>query len=156
MKQINYYGLLTLLLIGLIIGFLLRSCSDHTPKNGDKLPSLKVAASNLKHEEKQAKDSVQIKEVVRTKYLIRWKEVRHDSLIPCETKLLVSDTVIMRDSYLISSLKEVIRIDSLLIIAQDSIIKIDSIALRSKKKFWKGFKFGYISGVATGALIMYR
>lgn len=88
--------------------------------------------------EKKAKDSIHekviYKDSIRTKIVVKWKVIRHDSLIPCETKLVICDTLIEQDSGLISSLKAEILVDNLIIHNQDTIIKNDSIALKKANR----------------------
>ena len=141
-----------LLAIAVIVLVCWKGCGNPVVKESLTTP-IKAKVATYKQDQKKLKDSIVYRDVIRTKYLVMWKEVRHDSIIPCETKLLVCDTLILQDSALISSLRAVIKTDSLIILSQDSIIRIDSIALRSNKKFWKGFKWGFVAGNITGALL---
>jgi hypothetical protein len=84
--------------------------------------------------EKQKADSVRTiivyRDSIRTKVVTKWKEIRYDSLIPCETKLLICDTVIKVDSTLIRELKTTIKIDSCIIEGQDKLIRADSLTIK--------------------------
>lgn len=92
---------------------------------------------------------------IRTKFVYKWRTVK-DTINLTDTvevlKLLsVCDTIIYTDSVEIQTLKtinfnyaKICRIDS---------VKIDSLT-KSKKKYWKGFKNGFIAGsVLTGSII---
>jgi len=149
MKQI--YKSIPIIILVVVAFFLLGKCEREVAKESLTTEPLKAKARELKTEQKQAKDTVIYRERVRTKYLVMWKEVRHDSLIPCETKLLVCDTVIRADSAVIIAQARVIAKSDIIIATQDSIIKMDSIALKSNKKFWRGFKWGFGVGNITGA-----
>ena len=46
---------------------------------------------------------IEYKTKVTTKYVTKWLHVRYDSIIPCNEKLLICDTVIRADSSLIAS-----------------------------------------------------
>lgn len=71
---------------------------------------------------------------VRIKYITRWKEIRHDSVIPCQEKLKACDTIIKIDSTEIAQLKEVIKIDSNIIFNQQKVIHQDSVQITGLKK----------------------
>jgi len=99
-------------------------------------------------------DSVQ-KVVVFTntqqiKIVNRWREVRHDSLIPCEQLLVLCDTLVTADSSLISEQKVLIGMQDSVIKIQDLVIKSDSITITKLNKkvknrkliFWTGFVLG--------------
>lgn len=152
MKQISY-TLLIIILTALAVVFFMRKCGNRPEIQDSSTEPIKAKVATYKQDQKKLKDSIVYRDIVRTKYLVMWKEVRHDSITPCETKLLVCDTVIRADSTLIVAQRKVIKTDSLIILSQDSIIRIDSIALRSNKKFWKGFKWGFGVGNVTGAAI---
>jgi len=147
MKQIYKYIGLSFLTV-LVVVFFMRKCSNSEIPNLNN--PLKERVVYLKADQKKLKDSIVYKEVVRTKYLVMWKEVRHDSLIPCETKLLVCDTIIRADSAVIVAQALVIKKSDVIIATQDSVIKMDSIALKSNKKFWRGFKIGFATGAILG------
>lgn len=112
----HHYLLFILVIAVLVIALFYKGC-DSVVKE-----SLTPHIDTLKIIETRYKDTVHIKEVIRNKVMVMWREVRHDSITPCETKLLICDTVIRVDSSLICSLKDVIRIDSTAILSQDSVI----------------------------------
>ena len=104
----------------------------------------------LKNKLKVGKDSIIYRDSVRTKVVVKWKTIRHDSLIPCETKLLVCDTVIQADSALISVLKADIEVSKYLFNQYEEKISQDSITIQKLNKkvknrkaiFWTGFVLG--------------
>jgi len=99
-------------------------------------------------------DSVQ-KVVVFTntqqiKIVNRWRELRHDSLIPCEQLLVLCDTLVTADSSLICEQKVLIGMQDSVIKIQDLVIKSDSVTITKLNKkvknrkliFWTGFVLG--------------
>ena len=125
-----------------------RSC-EHTPVidyNKDFRDSINL----LKNKLKVGKDSIIYRDSVRTKVVTRWKTIRHDSLIPCETKLLICDTVIQTDSALISVLKADIEVSKYLFNQYEEKISQDSVTIHKLTKkvknrkaiFWTGFILG--------------
>jgi len=89
----------------------------------------------------------------------KWREVRHDSLIPCETKLLAADTVIRADSNLIASFQQAMFIDSIMLENYSKLAIRDSATIaRLEKKLKRTRKIAYllaaISGGAIGASLV--
>lgn len=132
----------------LVILLACRSC-EHTPVidyNKDFRDSINL----LKNKLKVGKDSIIYRDSVRTKVVTRWKTIRHDSLIPCETKLLICDTVIQTDSALISVLKADIEVSKYLFNQYEEKISQDSVTIHKLTKkvknrkaiFWTGFILG--------------
>lgn len=122
LKYLPYAVILVLLII------LFRNCGKTEPI---------IDISPIKKEiikDKKIKDSIHekviYKDSIRTKIVAKWKVIRKDSLIPCETKLLVCDTLLMADSSLIQSLKAELVVSDLIIHNQSEVIKTDSIALK--------------------------
>lgn len=93
--------------------------------------------------------------IIQTKEVVKWRskyhEVRHDSIIPCEEKLAICDTVIVKDSTLIATQKIYIGIQDTIIKDQSAVI--DSLT-KSRRKFWNGFKCGFIAGNVTGGVVV--
>jgi len=118
-----------------IIAFLLalRSCEQPKQAKTDTSQLRQFIATN-KAKLTVLKPIIIYKDSIRTKYVTKWKEVRHDSLIPCPEKLAIADTVIYRDSSLISSLKLLCKIDSSIIADQSKVIVSDSITIKGLKK----------------------
>lgn len=119
-----------------IIAFLLalRSCESSPSTLPVETKELKQSIATNKAKAERLKPIIIIKDSIRTKYVTKWKEVRHDSLIPCPEKLAIADTVIYRDSSLISSLKLLCKIDSSIIADQSKVIVSDSITIKGLKK----------------------
>lgn len=131
MKQIHKYIAIIILLI---IVFFFGWCSRNPePIQTDTSPLRDSIATN-KAKLAVLKPVIIYKDSIRTKYVTKWKEVRHDSLIPCPEKLAVADTVIYQDSSLIYSLKLLCKIDSNIIAEQSKVISADSITIKGLKK----------------------
>ena len=96
----------------------------------------------------RASDSVRI--------ITKWKyRTLHDT-IPCNIKLIYCDSVIYRDSISINYKDSIIINYDSLIPKYKKLAKIDSLKIdsltHSRKKFWKGFKFGFCVGVSAGSV----
>lgn len=135
-----------LIFLAFLIGRGCKSDQKTFPAN-----NLKQEIVTIKQIQAKIKDTVIYKEKIRQVVVTKWKEIRRDSLIPCPEKLLVADTVIYQDSSLITSLRSLVGIDSLLISKQDSVIS--DLRMQLKKRFWKGFKIGFLTGNATGIVV---
>lgn len=143
-------------LIAIIIFLLFKQCQpDNDSKfNENKIDSLKQRIDTLKSVKVILKDTVIYKEKVVYKWRDRYHEVRHDSLIPCEEKLIICDTLIQADSSLIKSLKDVIVIDSCIISTQSIVINTDSVLIKQQKKQLRKQKILTITGYALSALVV--
>ena len=71
---------------------------------------------------------VKTHDVIRTKYIDKY-HIIHDSL-PCEEVLTLCDTILVKDSVLISALYAVISVDSTIISKQQAIHGMDSITIQ--------------------------
>jgi hypothetical protein len=135
----NYYILGGIILVMVII-FTLRRCNRVQP-----VPPLRI--------ETKVRDSIRtvviVKDSIRTKYVHHWHTIRYDSLIPCEVKLAIADTVILIDSSEIASLKQLIGQDSIIISKLYDNIRKDTIVIRKLNKSLKRQKF--ITKIAFGA-----
>lgn len=92
---------------------------------------------------------------VRTKLVYKWRTKRDTvnlrDTIEIKKLFNICDTVILTDSIEIQTLK-LINKKFYALVKSDS-LKIDSLT-KSKKKYWKGFKNGFIAGsVLTGGLL---
>jgi len=145
LKDIRFYVLT--IIVCFIIFFNCKGCQPEPINNIDS---------------KQIHDTIKVLQTkvvtldsIRTKFVYKWRTVK-DTINLTDTvevlKLLsVCDTIIYTDSVEIQTLKtinfnyaKICRIDS---------VKIDSLT-KSKKKYWKGFKNGFIAGsVLTGSII---
>lgn len=121
------------------------------------LSHIKSEIANLK----KASDSIKPiiieseKTVVKTQTI--WKQVRYDSLIPCEEILLYCDTLYQADSTLIAQQRWFIGVQNDIIRKQDTIIKSDSLTIKELSKKPKGrlkaFVVGFAIGFGAGAAI---
>jgi len=137
MKQIYKYIVVIILLA---VAFFLGKCEWGVVKESLTTEPIKERVVYLKADQHKLKDTIIYRERIRTKYVVMWKEVRHDSLIPCETKLLVCDTIIRADSAVIIAQKAVISKSDIIIATQDSIIKMDSLTIGGLRKENKKLK----------------
>jgi len=144
-KDIRFYVLT--IIVCFIIFFNCRGCQPEPINNIDSKPihdTIKVLQTKV-----VTLDSI------RTKFVYKWRTVK-DTINLTDTvevlKLLsVCDTIIYTDSVEIQTLK-LINKKFYDLVKSDS-LKIDSLT-KSKKKYWKGFKNGFIAGsVLTGSII---
>jgi hypothetical protein len=147
------YYLPFFLAIAIIICFIPKTCEKNEPiGNPDKL---KDAISQLKKQADSNKAVVVYKDSIRTRYVTKWREIRHDSLIPCETKLVHCDTLLLIDSSLIYSLKQAVFLDSIIIGNYQKLSSQDSIKIANLSKVVKrrGKIIKVLSAIAGGAIV---
>ncbi len=136
-NRIFTYALLTAV-IALLCIVLFRGCNEPEPQTNP----LKAEVAALKQTKSAIHDTVIYRDSIRTITVTKWRTVRHDSLIPCETKLIICDTVIRADSALIAALRSEVLISDLIISKQDTIIRTDSTTIAHltrkvrRQKFW--------------------
>lgn len=149
-KTIQLYKILLFVLGVLFVFSLLPKCSSSVIPNNqaihDTIKVLQIKADTL--------------EVVRTKLVTKWRTSTdtiniHDT-IQVKAALQLCDTIIVTDSLEIATLR-LINNKFYQVVKSDSLV-IDSLK-RSKKKYFKGFKHGFasgviISGVAGSLLIL--
>jgi hypothetical protein len=122
MSNRSYYltiAALLVLLVWVVMGF--PSCErNDTPDNLE--PARKeIVAAKLKSD--SIRTIIDTVTITRTKYITKYRDVRHDSLIPCHEKLQICDTVVIQDSVLIAEQRQLIKQDSIIIARQDTLIK---------------------------------
>lgn len=126
------YTIVIIILTAVACCLILRSCVKPVSKENLHTETKLVLAKESKIHAREKKAKI-IHDTV-TKWRTRYKAVRYDSLIPCETKLVICDTIVIKDSLLISKLEGIQ-------LTQDSVIKDwhtihanDSTALRRANK----------------------
>lgn len=121
------------------------------------LSPIKAKIANLKRATDSIKPIIVESEKTVLKTRTIWKQVRYDSLIPCEEILLYCDTLYQVDSTLIAQQKWFIGVQSDIIRKQDTIIKSDSVTINELSKKPKGrlkaFVIGFAIGFGAGAVI---
>lgn len=148
------YYYLPFILVLIIFALIYKQCNNKviTPIPNNK--ELKKNIDSILSEIAILKPLERSADSVRT--IIKWKyKTLHDT-IPCEIKLVYCDSVVYRDSISISYKDSIIvKYDSLFpkyqLLAKIDSITIDSLT-RSRKKFWKGFKIGFVLGNITGVV----
>lgn len=147
------YYLPFFLAIAVIICFIPKTCEKNEPiGNPDKL---KDTINHVKKQADSNKVVVVYKDSIRTRYFTKWKEIRHDSLIPCETKLIHCDTLLIADSSLIYSLKQAVFLDSIIIGNYQKLSSQDSTKIASLERVVKrrGKIIKVLSVIAGGAIV---
>lgn len=158
MKTMKLSNIVIIILsVAVICLLLFKGCGADQPIKNDyshTVDSLKNKIVSLEAIRAELKDTVFYKEKIVYRYRDHYHEVRHDSLIPCEEKLVICDTLIRADSSLIASQKEVIKIDSIIISEQVKVIKIDSIEVKRLNKEVKKQKVIKVVTIITSAVVV--
>ena len=151
MNKPNYY--LPFILILIIFALLYKQCDNKVitqPSNSHvkkQIDSIHDEIELLKPLEHSA-DSVRT--IIKLKY-----RTLHDT-IPCEIKLVYCDSVIYRDSISIIYKDSILSKYDSLFPKYQMLAKIDSCTIdsliHSRKKFWKGFKVGVVTGYVLGVI----
>lgn len=148
--------IICILSAALFFTIIFHSCSkpEISPSETPKL----ILKANTQESKIKAEES---KATVLHDTVIKWRErfrvVRHDSLIPCETKLIICDTILVKDSTLIAAKDSIISHYGVLVSDWKQVHSSDSTDLvnankevkKQKRKviFWKVVS-------ATGAVIL--
>ena len=151
MNKPNYY--LPFILILIIFALLYKQCDNKVitqPSNSHvkkQIDSIHDEIELLKPLEHSA-DSIRV--------ITKWKyRTLHDT-IPCEIKLVYCDSVVYRDSISIIYKDSILSKYDSLFPKYQMLAKIDSCTIdsliRSRKKFWKGFKVGFGTGYVLGLI----
>lgn len=140
----------------------MQTCDNQKFPRWEPTTEIKKQITEKKQDKEIAQARVDTVEKIREKVVLKWRTIRHDSLIPCHEKLIICDTLLVADSTLISELKTEIKIDNEIIGLQDKHIRADSLTIsvltksvkkeRRKKKFWRTVCM--ITTGLAGALIM--
>ena len=132
----------------LIMLFYFKLCNKPLPPpQPDKL---KKTIDTTKAKRAALDSVIIIKESIRTVHVHHWHTTRHDSLIPCETKLSIADTVIMADSSLIFSLKQELFLDSIILGNYSKLASRDSSTIaKLDKKLKRAKKINRILSIVT-------
>ncbi len=136
-------------MLALILALLFKSCgsNDSTPVP-DKTKPIRDTIRILE-------TKVVVLDSTRTKLVYKWRTIT-DTISLRDTVSIIRafnlcDTIIVKDSTEIVVLKDINK--KYVSIFRIYSLKIDSLT-RSKKKFWKGFKSGFVAGsVFTGSII---
>jgi hypothetical protein len=135
-KLYKLFILICLIVLALIISDMFKSCSksEHIDING----TIKAEIKKDILRKDSVKEVIVYRDSIRTKLVTKWRTIRHDSLIPCEDKLIACDTLLVTDSLLISSLKHEIKLTDTIIRNYQKVVYNDSIVIiglnRSIKK----------------------
>ena len=157
MKTMKLSNIVIGVLSAVICLLLFNKCGSPEPVKNDynhTVDSLKNKITDLEAIQSELKDTVFYKEKIVYRWRDRYHETRHDSLIPCEEKLVICDTLIQADSSLIASQKAVIKIDSTIIGEQAKVIKIDSIEIKRLNKEVKKQKVIKVVTIITSAVVV--
>ena len=156
-KIYKLFILICLIVLGLIISDMFKSCSksEHV---ADISPIKDRIKSDIIRKD-SVKEVIVYRDSIRTKYITKWRTIRHDSLIPCEDKLAKCDTILYVDSLLISSLKHEIKLSDTIIHNYQKVVYNDSIVIiglnRSIKKQRNKTKLAVlVAGLFAGLAIV--
>lgn len=119
-----------LIVLALIISDMFKSCKKEQININ---PIKETIKEDLKRKD-SVKEIIVYRDSVRKVVVHHWHTIRKDSLIPCETKLIVCDTLIKVDSLLITDLKHEINIGDSIIKNYQKVVLIDSNTIVGLKK----------------------
>lgn len=152
------YGILTAALFLLTVVVLVRSC-ERPDSIVVETDHIKTAIAKIQAKKDSVKPIIQIQTVEVVKYRERWHRLKDTIYIPsgCDTvfKTIVSacDSVIQKDSILISSLQFQARLDSSIISDQGKIIRADSLTILGlNKEVRKQKRHKRIALIAAGVI----
>lgn len=117
------------LIAALVVVLFWRECGRPemiVPVTADSSVFYRSKVSDLKHELAIRKPEIQVKEVQVVKWQKRWKTSRHDSLIPCDSLVVICDSTIVADSSLIAVQKVQLATADSLISSLETLRRIDS------------------------------
>lgn len=132
MKQ-HYKLIAIFLLAGIISVFIFGKCGSNRPEipnSSIENDILKSVISDLNHDRDSLLTLTASKDTVWMKGAIRWREAKEQykaDSIPCDSLIVICDTLLTQDSSYIASLKGVIKLDSSIITNQKHLIENDSI-----------------------------
>jgi len=168
MKESHLYAIITLLLIIIILGGFMK-CENPAPLKLINTDSLASIAYNKGYEIAKLEQIGKVKEDTVKSTVIRWKVLKakidtiHDTIVK-EVVAICNDVINTQADYiehlkftnakqdtLIGLWIDTHKADSVnkvvLINAMDSLTK-------SRRKFWNGFKWGFIAGNVTGGVVV--
>lgn len=124
-KQLKYYIPYIIILILLII-LMAKGCDKPKPINSEPI---KTNIKKLEVKRKEVKVNAELSEVIRIKYVTKWRLKIKDSIVykPCEELIIICDSIITTDSTQLSQLRQVITLSDSIILNQKIIIHNDSI-----------------------------
>lgn len=139
-----------IIVVGIIIFQLIPKCSTDVIEPLDDSIKDTIAAQKIRKD--SIHEKVVYKDSVRTVHHHHWHIARHDSLIPCDQKLAIADTLIQIDSSLIAELKAELFVADLIIVNQDTLIKKDSVRIASLNRKVRKLKRQRNIAAGVGAL----
>lgn len=152
----NWLKVLALILLIVLICLIPKCQNEPKQSINDFKPLIQKRDSIIK--------VVEYRDSIRIVYKDKWRKIKYTDTIPCETLyhkvVAVCDTLIVKDSLLISEQGKLIKQDSVIIYKAFNRISSDStqIALLQKKlkrqKLFTKLSFG--AGVIVGGALMYR
>lgn len=152
-QPFNWYKYLILaciITVGVVIFQLIPKCSTDVIEPLDDSIKDTIAAQKLRRD--SIHEVVVYKDSIRTVHHHHWHVARHDSLIPCDQKLAIADTLIQADSSLISELKAELFVADLIIANYDTLVKKDSVRIAAKDKTIRKLKRQRNIAAGVGAL----
>lgn len=141
----KYFIYLCLILMGCLIMSLFKACGSNP-----EIPNNNILKESIKKD--SIKEVIIKQDSVRIEYITKWRKLKADTIfMPCDTMLkkviTLCDTIIIKDSIQIASLKAEIVLSDTIIGKYKRVVKSDSIAIcelrkdvkkeRRKKNFFK-------------------
>lgn len=163
-----HYKLISIfILIGIVFACIFVKCEPSETVDATTWPEteiLKSVISDLNHENDSLKVKANLKDTVWMKGAIRWRDAKGkykaDS-IPCDSLIVICDTLLYQDSSYISTLKTIIKVDSNIIANYEKIVRNDSIYIealkkqvkKERRKKWVFGGAGLLTGIIAGKVL---
>jgi hypothetical protein len=167
----NKYQLLIIAFLILLVYVVAHSCSQPCTIDNSKTEQQKKHIQQDKAKRDSIHTEVLTAATIQTVAVLKWRTLKDTIRIPPHCDTIVKtifqacDSVIAKDSVLISKLSLQCRIDSILIDRQDTLIKHQDLTItdltkkvkrEKRKSWWRGFKAGFVTGNITGGAATYQ
>lgn len=153
----NWLKVLALILLIVLICLIPKCQNEPKQSINDFKPLIQKRDSIIK--------IVEYKDSIRTVYVTKWRKIKlNPDTLPCDSFvheiISVCDTLILKDSSEIASLKDVIKQDSVIQAKYQAQILADSIVIATVNKKLKRQKFftkaAFVGGLITGGAVMFK
>lgn len=135
MRNIKYYIPFILVSIILIIVLFWKGCKEPEPLYSKPRTVEKIKIVKWNKQEDSTKTQVKKQDSVRVKYIVKWRELKADTVYKeCQELIVTCDTLIKVDSTEIASLKHVVSISDSIIKDQKLMLHNDSLDIFCLKK----------------------
>jgi len=151
-RNLKYFYLVIIAILLIILAF--KSCGKQPQKfTNSELPKSRIVYVTKKKDSTNV--AANVSEVVRVKYVTKWRTKLKDTIIykECEELIIICDSIIKIDSTQISQLRQVITLSDSIILNQKIIIHNDSLdAICLKKAIRKQRRHKNLALIGLGVI----